>query len=317
VRVLVTGAAGFIGSTLCDVLVDEGHSVVGVDCFTDYYDVARKQSNVSALRDHPRFELVEIDLRTAPLDVLDDSVDVVFHQAAQPGIRGSWGANFSLYLENNVLVTQRLLERAAEVGTARFVYASSSSVYGRSDQYPTPEAALPAPHSPYGVTKLAGEHLCSLYAANHGVSTVALRYFTVYGPRQRPDMAISRLIEAASGGAPFPLFGDGEQVRDFTYVNDIVRANLLAGSADIPTGCLLNVAGGSQTTMNELVRLVEEVVGRPTVIERRPAQPGDVPRTGGDTHAIAQLLGWFPEIALSEGVKRQASENHSGQRLPS
>jgi nucleoside-diphosphate-sugar epimerase len=281
--------------------------VVGVDCFTDYYDVAVKQDNLRALRDDPAFELVDVDLRTAPLDMLDDSVDVVFHHAAQPGVRGSWGSSFQTYVDNNVLVTQRLLDRALEVATRRFVYASSSSVYGKSTQYPTPESALPQPHSPYGVTKLAGEHLCSLYSANHGISTVSLRYFTVYGRRQRPDMAISRLIEAASTGSSFPLYGDGEQIRDFTHVDDIVRANLLAASANVPTGTVLNVAGGSQTTMNELVRLVEEVVGRPVSVDRRPAVPGDVRRTGGDIGRIARLLGWRPGVPLSEGVKRQAN----------
>src|SRR3954452_20962667 len=240
-RALVTGAAGFVGSTLVDTLLARGDHVVGLDCFTPYYDRAAKEANLALARDSKRFEFVEADLRTADVDALLDGAEVVFHQAAQAGVRLSWSEGFADYSSHNILATQRLLE-AAKRTRPRVVYASSSSVYGNAASYPTNEGDIPRPHSPYGVTKLAGEHLCNLYADNWGVATMSLRYFTVYGPRQRPDMAIHRLLRAALDGGPFPLYGDGSAEREFTFVDDIVAANLLAADADCPPGTVVNVA---------------------------------------------------------------------------
>jgi UDP-glucuronate 4-epimerase len=303
---LVTGVAGFVGSQLAEALVASGHTVRGVDCFTPYYDRTHKEANLTALRSSERFTLHEIDLRTASLEPLLDGVDVVHHQAAEPGVRRSWSAGFETYERCNVLATQRLLEatRAAEA-PPRIVYASSSSVYGNALHHPVRETDLPRPHSPYGVTKLAGEHLCSLYADNHGLDTVTLRYFTVYGPRQRPDMAIHRLIEAALDQTPFPLYGDGSHVRDFTFVGDLVRANLLASTADIEPGTVVNICAGGSTVMRDLIEAVGDAVGKAVPVDQQPEQPGDVRRTGGSNELAAALLGWAPETTLADGIAQQ------------
>jgi len=310
---LVTGAAGFIGSQLVEALLAEGHEVVGVDSFTPYYDRAAKGANLAAARAHERFRFVEADLRDAELDGLVDGVEVVFHQAAQPGVRLSWSDGFATYDACNVLATQRLLEAARTAGVGRFVYASSSSVYGNADRYPVLETDLPRPHSPYGVTKLAGEHLCGLYAANHGLATVALRYFTVYGPRQRPDMAFHRLVESALDGQPFPLYGDGSHVRDFTFVGDVVRANVLAGTADVEPGTVVNVCAGGSTAMRDVIEAVGDAVGAPVPVDRHPEQPGDVQRTGGSGEAAHRLLGWAPQTTLADGIAAQVAW-HRGRR---
>lgn len=305
-QTVVTGAAGFIGSQLAESLVKSGARVLGVDCLTDYYDPAVKQANISALADAGGFEFVQADLRSADLDALLDGADVVFHLAGQPGVRGSFAQGFPVYAENNILATQRLLEAAKTVGTSRFVFASSSSVYGNAPRYPTDEDDLPRPFSPYGVTKLAAEHLCSLYAANWGMSTVSLRYFSVYGPRQRPDMAMHRLIDSALHGTPFSLFGGGNQIRDFTYVGDVVAATLAAGSADVPPGTVLNVAGGSNASMHDVVRLISEIVGADPVVETSPAEAGDVVRTGGSSERARRVLSWEPKVDLTQGLTAQA-----------
>ncbi|MGI8777107.1 MAG: NAD-dependent epimerase/dehydratase family protein [Acidimicrobiales bacterium] len=323
-RALVTGVAGFIGSHLAEQLLAEGHSVRGIDCFTPYYDPAAKRANVEGLGSRTRFELVEADLRVAELEPLLSSIDTVFHQSAQPGVRLSWSDGFAQYVENNIAVTQRLLEAVRHQPVGRVVYASSSSIYGNAAAYPSTETDVPRPHSPYGVTKLAAEHLCGLYGANWGVPTVALRYFTVYGPRQRPDMATYRLIEAALGpdegsdgpAQAFPLYGDGTQVRDFTYVGDVVAANLAAARAHVAAGTVINVAGGSSCTLAQLVDLVGGLVGRDVPLGRRPAQPGDVARTGGSIDRAADLLGWKPQVDLRAGVARQV-EWHVGRRAAS
>jgi len=314
VRALVTGAAGFVGSELVEVLLAGGHTVRGVDCFTPYYDPAAKRSNLAPLGDNANFELIEADLRVTAIEPLLSGVDVIFHQSAQPGVRLSWSEGFAQYVEHNIVVTQRLLEAACRQPVERVVFASSSSVYGNAAAYPCTETDLPRPFSPYGVTKLAAEHLCGLYGANWGVSTVALRYFTVYGPRQRPDMATHRLIEAAMGpeqpGGPaqvFPLFGGGDQVRDFTYVGDVVAANLAAAGADVAPGTVINVAGGSSCTLAHLVDLVGGLVGRDVPLDRRPPQPGDVRRTGGSIDRAGELLAWEPRVDLATGVARQVA----------
>jgi len=304
---LVTGAAGFIGSHLCEALVARGDTVVGVDCFTDYYDESVKRRNVAGLLAGPRFTLLEIDLCEADLGPVVEGVDVVFHQAAQPGVRLSWADGFRLYVSQNVWATHRILEACRVAGTSRFVYASSSSVYGNAARYPCDEDDRPQPFSPYGVTKLAGEHLCEAYAANFGFPATALRYFTVYGPRQRPDMAFNRLIKAGLEGTAFPLFGDGSAIRDFTYVGDVVRANLAASVADSAPGEVVNVAGGGSARLSDLIDLAGELIGTPVPIDRRPAEAGDVGRTGGAIDKAARVLGWKPEVQVEEGLAAQVA----------
>lgn len=301
---LVTGCAGFIGSHIADVCLERGDRVIGVDVMTDYYDVDQKRSNLEGALAHDGFEHAEVDINDMPLDLLD-GVDVIYHQAGQPGVRSTWRDQFDEYLNRNVLATQRLLESAVQHGVERFVYASSSSLYGNAEHYPVDETMRPQPFSPYGVTKLAAEHLCSLYGTNFGLSTVSLRYFTVYGPRQRPDMATYRLFEAALEGTPFPLFGSGEQLRDFTYVGDVVRANLCAAAADVEPGLVVNIAGGGQCSMHELIAMVEEVTGRTIALDRLQPERGDVGRTGALTDRAREVLGWEPQTTLREGLERQ------------
>jgi len=267
-RALVTGCAGFIGSHLTEALLARGHDVTGVDCLTDYYDVAVKRRNLTGARQHAGFSFVEADLEEADLAALLDGADVVFHLAGQPGVRLSWSAGFGAYVSRNVVVTQRLLEAAMRTPPQRIVFSSSSSVYGNAASYPTTESTLPAPHSPYGVTKLAAEQMCNLYAANWGLSTVSLRYFTVYGPRQRPDMGLHKFIEATRAGAPVTVYGDGKQIRDFTFVADVVNANLAAAQADVAPGTVVNIAGGRPVTVNELLATLGEALGREVEITR-------------------------------------------------
>lgn len=304
-RALVTGAAGFVGSHLAERLLRDGVEVIGVDAFTDYYSLAQKQDNVQQLQGFPSFSLVTADLRSADLGGLLEGIDVVFHQAAQPGVRSSWSRSFRTYLDHNVWVTQRLLEECKGLPITKFVYASSSSVYGNAARYPTRETDLPSPHSPYGVTKLSGEQLASLYGQNFGLPTVSLRYHTVYGPRQRPDMATHRLITSALTGTSFPLYGAGENVRDFTYIDDVVAANLAAWRSRTDAGAVFNVAGGASTRMWDLIELVTELSGAAPVLEHRPSQPGDVAFTGGSYELIERALGWRPRVGLCEGVAYQ------------
>ena len=274
----------------------------GIDSFSDYYPREAKQANLEQAEGNPAFELVEADVTTADLDSLLDGADGVFHLAAQPGVRGSWGEAFSIYLHDNVLATQALLERAAERGV-RVVFASSSSIYGNAAAYPTTEETPPAPISPYGVTKLTCEHLVRAYQPR-GLDCVTVRYFTVFGPRQRPDMAMTRLLSLALRGEPFVLYGTGEQSRDFTYVADAVEATLLA-MADAPAGATYNVGGGNEATLAEVVRIVEEITGREVRLDRRPAASGDVLRTTADTSRLRGELGWQPTVDLESGLRKQ------------
>jgi len=311
-RALVTGAAGFVGSTLVEHLVAAGWDVTAVDSVTPYYDVDQKRDNLAAIRRSSAVEVRDDDLRSADLTPLLTPVDVVFHQAGQPGVRASW-ADFDSYVEHNVLATRRLLEAARSAELSRFVFASSSSVYGNIGAYPTREDMLPRPQSPYGVTKLAAEHLCGVYARNWDVPTVSLRYFTVYGPRQRPDMAMHRLVEAALTGEPFPIFGDGGQIRDFTYVDDVVAGNMAAATADVEPGMVVNIAGGGSTTLSDVIKTVERLTDRTIALDRRPVQAGDVHRTGGAIDRARQALGWSPRVTVDEGLKRQV-EWHERRR---
>lgn len=303
-KTLVTGVAGFIGSTLAERLIRDGHEVVGIDCFSEYYDREIKKSNISSLLETENFEFIEADLNKADLQDLLQGVQVIYHQAGQPGVRKSWGSDFSSYVDANILATQRLLEGVCHSANdiSRFVYASSSSVYGNAEKYPTTESDTPQPRSPYGVTKLAAEHLVSLYADNFGVPTVSLRYFTVYGPRQRPDMAFNRFISRTQNGQTLQIHGDGNQVREFTYVEDIVEANIRAGTAVLDPGVVINLSGGTSVSVNQVLELLETIHGEPLAVERGAPALGDVFRTGGSTERAKALLDWEPQISIDEGL---------------
>ncbi len=303
-RALVTGVAGFIGSHLGEALLAAGHEVVGIDCFTDYYERSRKEANLALLRCDPRFRFVEARLGGADLPTLLSGVSHVFHLAAQAGVRRSWGGDFRVYTVHNIDTTQALLEACVDRPLARFVYASSSSVYGDDVALPMREDALPRPVSPYGVTKLAAEQLCLLYHHNCGVPATALRYFTVYGPRQRPDMAFLRFLQAGMRGDPIHLYGDGGQTRDFTFVADAVAATVAAGDHGVP-GRVYNVGGGSRVSINEVLDLVARCVGRPLDVHRKPTGRGDMRDTYADSSLARQDLGFSPSTALEHGVRAQ------------
>ncbi|WP_253743281.1 NAD-dependent epimerase/dehydratase family protein [Herbiconiux sp. SALV-R1] len=293
-----------MGSTLAKRLVADGHEVAGIDALTDYYDPAIKRANLDAIG-RTRFTFFEQDINTADLEALLDGVDVIFHQAGQPGVRSSWGDEFSIYTSANVLATQKLLEAAKNLGTIKkFVYASSSSVYGNAERYPTLETDRPQPISPYGVTKLAAEHLVTLYGVNFGIPTVSLRYFTVYGPGQRTDMAFTRFVKAAWLGETISLYGTGEQIRDFTFVDDVVEANVRAGFGQSVPGAVYNVAGGSNVSMLEVIDLIDRISGKPLKVDRLPGVAGDVFRTGGSTEKILSELGWSAQTPLEDGLRR-------------
>ena len=302
---LVTGAAGFIGSHLAEALVARGHRVIGVDAFVDFYPRAFKEANLARLRQSPNFHLIESDLNTANLPKLLTGVDYVFHLAAQAGVRTSWGEGFASYVENNVLATQRLLEAAKQSGVRRVIYASSSSVYGNAAVQPAREDSPTAPISPYGVTKLAAEHLCRLYTTEHGLPTISLRYFTVFGPRQRPDMAFHKFIRAILTGDPITVYGDGEQSRDFTYVGDIVAANLAAMHHGHP-GAWYNLGGGTRVTVNQVLRLLEQIMDRPANVVYQARQFGDAAHTAADTTAARNDLGFEPGYSLADGLRMEA-----------
>jgi UDP-glucuronate 4-epimerase len=301
-RVLVTGAAGFIGSHLCDALIARGDSVVGVDSFTEYYSPARKRANLAdALATGLEFR--RVDLTCDPLEHVVEGIDVVYHLAGQPGVRPSWGEDFDRYARRNLVATQRLLEATLRTGKVRFVFASSSSVYGEIGEQPARESDRPAPVSPYGMTKAACEELVDVYRRAHGLSAVSLRYFTAYGPRQRPEMAFAAFIRSVLLGRPLRVLGDGRQVRDFTFVADVVAATIAA--AELGTEPAYNISGGASSTLLEAIEEIERLTGRRALIGFSPPARGDASRTSADLTAARRDLGYQPTVSLRAGLARQ------------
>lgn len=301
-RGLVTGCAGFIGSHLAERLLREGYEVVGVDCFTDYYARGIKEENLRHSLGSEKFTFIEENILDLDLGKLLGGVDYIFHQAAQAGVRASWGERFSEYTDNNILATQRLLEACRGKAIRKFVHGGSSSVYGSASRLPMGEDDLPRPVSPYGVSKLASDNLCYLYWKNFGVPTLTLRYFTVYGPRQRPDMAFYRFTRAIHEGGEITVFGDGTQTRDFTYISDIVEANLLAAERG-REGEIFNIGGGSRISLMEAIRVLEEITGRRARLKYLEAQKGDVRDTFADISKAEGALGYEPKVSIRDGLE--------------
>lgn len=302
-KVLVTGACGFIGSHLCEELLSKGNRVIGIDAFRDYYSEAIKRKNIEKALEEKEFTLVEKDI--LDLNFVGDEIEYIFHAAAQPGVRASWGKSFDVYVRDNVLATQHLLELCKEHKNLRkFVYSSSSSIYGDAEAFPTPEDAIPKPVSPYGVTKLSGEHLCQLYHLNYGISTVSLRYFTVFGPRQRPDMAFHKFIRAILEGGVIEVYGGGEQSRDFTYVRDVIWANLLAMERSTEHS-VFNIGGGNQATVNEVIEILQELIGKKAKVSYKEKAKGDVKDTKADTTRAKKELVFEPGFSLEDGLVRE------------
>lgn len=309
-RAVITGVAGFVGSSLADALLAQGADVTGIDCFVNYYPKAIKQKNLESALSHSRFNFIEGNLLELPLEKLLEGTDVIFHQAAQAGVRASWGKTFSIYTDNNILATQQLLEatrsETVRKSLKRIVYASSSSVYGTAETLPTTEKILPKPVSPYGVSKLAAEHLMVLYTSEFDVPTISLRYFTVYGPRQRPDMAFNRFIRAALAGEKITVYGDGEQSRDFTFISDIVAANISAAQLSNETAPLVfNLGGGSRVTVNETITMLEEIIGKKIIVDRQSRAYGDARHTGADTTLAKKYLNFEPKVSLRQGLEQE------------
>ena len=303
---IVTGAAGFIGSHLAETLLKRGEQVIGIDEFNDYYDPTLKRKNIAILQDYSKFELIEGDIQFLDWESLLKDVDVVYHQAAQAGVRASWGQSFRFYTERNISATQVLLEAAKEAkNLKRLVYASTSSVYGDAETLPTSEQVCPKPVSPYGITKLAAERLCGLYHKNFGVPFVALRYFTVYGPRQRPDMAFHKFYKAVIMDEAIPIYGDGLQTRDFTFVSDAVAANLAAAKIEDAVGEIFNIGGGSRVVLKEVLETMEEIVGKPIKRNHIERAMGDARHTAADVSKAKQILDYQPSVNLREGLARE------------
>lgn len=299
--ILVTGCAGFIGSHLAERLLSDGHKVAGIDCFTDYYSKAQKEDNMKGFLKNSGFTFHNRNILDFDMGSLKD-VECIFHMAAQPGVRGSWGSNFSAYVENNILATQKMLELARNIMPGRFVFASSSSIYGNTSRMPVTEDATPRPISPYGATKLAGEHLCNIYSESYGLSCTTLRYFTVYGPRQRPDMAMHRFIKSIMAGEEIQVFGDGSQTRDFTFVSDAVDAAVAAMGGRPGT---YNIASGSQVRLTDVIRTIEKITGKKAIERRSEKQKGDVRDTYADIGAARKHIGYSPKTSISEGLEKE------------
>jgi nucleoside-diphosphate-sugar epimerase len=311
-NVLVTGAAGFIGSHLCERCLSLGHNVLGVDSLCPYYDPALKRANLSQIAPSDSWTFMEADLADLDLHRTLEGIDTVFHLAAQPGVRASWGDTFDAYVASNVTALQRLLEAAKSSAIQRFVFASSSSVYGDAERLPTTEETPLMPISPYGATKALGEHLCRLYHRSEGLPLVTLRYFTVYGPRQRPDMAFNKLIRAALAREEIVIYGDGEQTRDFTFVEDAVEGTI-AAACNGPAGAVYNLGGGTRASMNEVLEMLAELTGEALDVRRVCAQAGDARDTAADTTRAREELGFLPSRSLFEGLAQQVAW-HGGER---
>lgn len=303
-RVLVTGCAGFIGSHLTEELLNRGYEVIGIDCFTDYYPRWIKEKNLSKASKNDKFTFIEGDLLRLDLSTLLNDVDYIFHEAAQAGIRKSWGDEFKIYVDNNILATQKLLEVCKEKDIKKFVFASSSSVYGNINRLPMREDDRPRPISPYGASKLACEALCYLYWQNYGVPAVSLRYFTVYGERQRPDMAFHKFIKAILNDEEIVIFGDGAQTRDFTYIGDIVEATVLAAECDAE-GEVFNIGGGSRVRLKNALEIIEEVLDKDARVIYKESQKGDMKDTYADISKARKILGYKPKIKLKEGLEKE------------
>lgn len=300
---LITGVSGFIGSHLTERLLKEGFDLIGVDCFLDYYPKSIKENNIKKLMGNPRFQFIKGNLLKLNLKEILGEVEAVFHQAAIPGVRASWGKDFNQYVENNIQATQVLLEACKDIKLKKFIYASSSSVYGDSDELPIRETGLTNPVSPYGVSKLAGEHLSTLYYKGYGIPTVSLRYFTVYGPRQRPDMGFHKFISAVLLGREIDIYGTGEQTRDFTFIEDAVEANLQA-FFDGKEGEVYNVGGGSRIKLIEAIRIIEEISGKKANLKYKEPQRGDAKHTYADVSKAKRDFGYSPKVNIYEGLKR-------------
>jgi UDP-glucose 4-epimerase len=306
VNCIVTGAAGFIGSHLVETLLNQGKRVIGVDHFNNYYDSALKRKNIAQFEKNSAFKLVESDILDFNWQSLLTETEVIYHQAAQAGVRASWGEGFRAYTERNINATQVLLEAAKDAPQLkRFVYASSSSIYGNAEAFPTAETACPQPVSPYGITKLAGERLCGLYYQNFGVPTTALRYFTVYGPRQRPDMAFHKFFKAILHDEPITIYGDGQQTRDFTFVSDCIAANLAAANVPEAVGEVFNIGGGSRVVLTEIIKTMEKIVDRPIHLKFIENAMGDARHTSADTSKAQKILGYQPQVSLAEGLTKE------------
>lgn len=299
----ITGVAGFIGSHLAESLLTQGERVIGIDNFNDYYEPKIKRANAALLAKFSTFELMEADIQEVDWLTLLPKVDYIYHQAAQAGVRASWGQSFRNYTERNINATQVILEAAKETNSLkRFVYASTSSVYGNAETFPTPETISPQPVSPYGITKLAAERMCWLYHQNFGVPVTALRYFTVYGPRQRPDMAFNKFLKAAIANRPIDIYGDGQQTRDFTFVSDIVSSNLSAATIPDAVGEVFNIGGGSRVVLEEVLSKIETIIGKPIKRNYVSRARGDARHTSADITKAKKILGYNPQVSLSEGL---------------
>lgn len=304
-KALVTGAAGFIGSHLSERLLSLGMEVTGIDCFTDYYPASIKENNISKLATSKNFTLIKENLLSMDLQKVLDGVDYVFHEAAQPGVRASWGKSFSIYVEDNIIATQKLLESLKDKKIKKMIYASSSSVYGDAEKYPTMETDTPKPVSPYGVTKLAAENLCYLYSKNFGVPVVSLRYFSVYGPRQRPDMGFNRFIRSIIKNEEIIIYGDGKQTRDFTYVSDVIDANIAAIKESVKTGEAFNIGGGSTISVNDTIKLLAGISGQEPKVKYIETQKGDVMHTGADISKARRALAYAPKVNIRAGLEKE------------